>query len=290
VRDTFEGDRMARIMSLVMATFILVPVFAPLLGSAILEVAPWQALLWVQVSAGVALMVWATRLHETLAPEARRSVSPRSLLAATGAVVRNRQTLVFGLAVTAIFGVMTSYLGTSEVVIDEVFGEPELFPVVFGLLAGVMALGSLVGARLVVRLGLDGLVRAGATYLVVMAAALALLLVVTDGEPPLWAFYLMIALLLPSLTALMPTCNAAAMAPLGQVAGMGAAILGAATTAGGALLGTLTDAAYDGTVVPLVRHMLVYLAVVGIALLVMARPPREAGDEEAAIHEPVAIS
>lgn len=290
VRDTFEGERMARIMSLVMATFILVPVFAPLLGSGFLELAPWRGLLWVQVSAGLGLAAWASRLPETLAPADRRSVSPRALVTAAGAVVRNRQTLVFSLAVTAIFGVMTSYLGTAEVVIDEVFGEAGLFPLVFGLLAGVLAVGSLVGARLVVRLGLDGLVRVGAIYLVVAAVGLVTLMVATDSEPPLWAFYGAMAVLLPSLTALMPTCNAAAMAPLGQVAGMGAAIIGAFTTAGGALLGTLTDSAYDGTIVPLVQHMVAYIVVVGVALLVLARPPHAPGEEELAVHEPVNVS
>src|SRR5688500_5863743 len=42
VRDTNEGDRMARTMSLLMAIFLLVPVVAPSIGAAILEVAPWR--------------------------------------------------------------------------------------------------------------------------------------------------------------------------------------------------------------------------------------------------------
>ena len=51
------------------------------------------------------------------------------------------------------------------------------------------------------------------------------------------------------------------MAPLGRVAGMGAAVLGTVTTAGGALLGGLTDNAFDGTALPFASPLLVYAVV-----------------------------
>ena len=42
VRDRSRGEAMARIMSYVMAVFILVPVVAPALGSVVLSVASWH--------------------------------------------------------------------------------------------------------------------------------------------------------------------------------------------------------------------------------------------------------
>src|SRR5262249_49451827 len=36
VRDVYDGERMARVMSHVLATFILVPIFAPSIGAAVL--------------------------------------------------------------------------------------------------------------------------------------------------------------------------------------------------------------------------------------------------------------
>jgi DHA1 family bicyclomycin/chloramphenicol resistance-like MFS transporter len=43
VRDAYSGEEMAKQMSFIMAIFILVPTFAPLLASGILLVGPWQA-------------------------------------------------------------------------------------------------------------------------------------------------------------------------------------------------------------------------------------------------------
>ena len=279
VRDTFEGDRMARTMSLIMATFILVPIFAPAIGAGILALGPWRVVLWAQVGIAAVLTVWIGRLPETLHERDRRSVSPRALVEAAGAVVRSRQTVAFGLAVTALFGIMTSYIGTSEIVIDEVFGQADLFPLLFGVLACTLAVGSLLSARVVVRIGLARLVRLGAAYLVVTAAALALLSVATDGSPPLWAFCVALAVALPAVTALVPNCNTAAMAPLAHVAGMGAAVLGTITTAGGALLGTLTDSAFDGTVRPFALHVLLYAAIAAGAILAVGRPRAPAEDD-----------
>ena len=45
--------------------------------------------------------------------------------------------------------------------------------------------------------------------------------------------------------------NSVAMDPMGEVAGTAAAIVGAMSAAGGAVLGTLIDRAYDGTIMPL---------------------------------------
>ena len=71
---------MARTMSLIMATFITVPVVAPVAGAAIFALFGWKSVFWFQFAIATGLAVWAVRLPETLPPERRRSVSPRSWL------------------------------------------------------------------------------------------------------------------------------------------------------------------------------------------------------------------
>lgn len=268
LRDSFEGDRMARVMSNVMATFILVPIVAPSVGSGLLAVGDWHLTLWVPVAVAVLLAAWiALRLPETLPVEQRRSVSPKALVAAAGAVVANRQTMAFCAASTFLFGIMTAYVGSTQVIVEEVFDQADLFPVIFGVLAIGLALGSLLSARLVMRVGLARLVRFGALYAVVSAAALAAVGIATDGRPPLWLFLIASAVMLPSVTSLVPNTNTAAMAPLGHVAGMAAAIIGTISTIGGALLGGVVDSAYDGSVRPFTVGALAFAAVAGTAIM-----------------------
>ena len=42
IRDVFKGDRMARVMSLVMSVFLLGPVIAPLVGEGLLQFGSWR--------------------------------------------------------------------------------------------------------------------------------------------------------------------------------------------------------------------------------------------------------
>ena len=83
VRDLFEGEAMARVMSLVFMVFMLVPVLAPNIGQAILLVAPWRAIFLVLAGyaadhAGLVVV----RLPETLHPEYRRTLDSREIAGA----------------------------------------------------------------------------------------------------------------------------------------------------------------------------------------------------------------
>src|SRR5207237_3479394 len=80
VRDLFEREAMARVMSLVFMTFMLVPVLAPNIGQAILLVASWRAIFILLAGYGIAMLAWsAWRLPETLHPEFRRSLRWREM-------------------------------------------------------------------------------------------------------------------------------------------------------------------------------------------------------------------
>ncbi len=272
VRDAYGGEQMARTMSLVMAIFILVPVFAPGVGALALLVVPWRALLLVPVLAAVGLAVWARRLPETLPVERRRSVAPTALLEAFGAVVKNRQAAGYALVVTCLFGIMTSFIGSFEIILSDVFGQERAFPIIFGLLATTLGAGALLSARLVVQVGLHRLLAVTAVYLLVVAVLLAGLAFATDGRPPLWAFVVLLAALLPGMSVLLPNSNTAAMSPLPHVAGMASAVIGTLSTAGGALLGSRIDAAFDGSITPFAYGVVAFALIAACTIFVLGRP------------------
>ncbi len=249
VRDRYEGEQMARTMSMVMAIFISVPVVAPAVGAGVMAVFGWRSVFWFQFVLAAALTLWAAlRLPETLAVDRRRAVHPRALLDALGTVLRTRQSIAFGLAVLFLFGVLSSYIGSSEIIIDDVFGRRDAFPFLFGALAVVMGVGSLLNARLVMRFGVHRFVRGVVVGAMFGTGTFALVALLTDGRPPLPAFLGLTAVLLFGNSMLVPNANTLAMQPVPQVAGMAAAVIGALGTGGGALVGSVIDASFDGTV------------------------------------------
>ena len=102
---------------------------------------------------------------------------------------------------------------------------------------------------------------------VMAAVGLLALALVTDGTPGLWPFLATMGLLLSMHALLIPNTNSRAMDPMGEVAGTASALIGAISTAGGALLGAVIDGFYDGTIRPLA----VGFVVSSIGALLMVR-------------------
>ena len=115
VRDLFDGEAMAKVMSLVFMTFMLVPVIAPNLGQAILLVGPWRAIFWLLAGYGVVMWLWSFfRLSETLHADFRRPLKARDIAAAARSAAVDRLSLGYTLAMTAIFGGLTAYIARSS--------------------------------------------------------------------------------------------------------------------------------------------------------------------------------
>lgn len=251
IRDLYSGDRMARTMSFVMAVFILVPIVAPTLGAGIVAVGPWRWVFGCCAVAAAVMAVWALRLPETLRPEHRLELRFTRVLRAGRFVVSDRRTVAYMLAMTALYGVFTSYLGSAEIIFGATFGARAAFPVLFGLVAAVMGGAMLVNARIVELVGTRRLAHIVLVSYVALAAVLVAVAIGTGGRPPLWVFVVGVSVMLSGHALLIPNFNTLAMEPMAQVAGTASSVIGAVQVAVGALLGAVIDRAFDGTMRPL---------------------------------------
>lgn len=258
VRDRYEGEQMAKAMSFIMAVFILVPVVAPSLGAGVIAFVSWRFLVVGCVVAVAAATLWARRIPETLAPEHQLPMTLSRIGAAARLVVSNRQTASYTLALTALYGVFTSYLASSEPIYNQVFDEGDRFPLIFGGLAAIMGVAMFLNGRVVERIGTRRLAHGVLLAYLAAAGALVAIAVTTDGRPPLWLFLVGIAAMLTSHGLLIPNFNTIAMAPMGAIAGTASAVIGATQVAVGALLGAALDRTFDGSVLPLSLGFLGY--------------------------------
>ncbi|TDQ84309.1 DHA1 family bicyclomycin/chloramphenicol resistance-like MFS transporter [Dongia mobilis] len=253
VRDRFEGRAMARIMSLVTSVFILVPVLAPALGQGILLVAHWRAIYWMLLILGLGTGLWfALRQEETLDISRRRELSLGRILRAVIEVFRNRISFGYMTATGLVFGAFIGYLASSQQIFQEMYGVGKWFAVYFGILAISFGAASLLNARLVMRFGMRLLSGRAQWAHTLLSIAFAVAVVALDGVPPLPLFvgYMMATFFLIGI--LFGNFNALAMSPLGHIAGVGAAVIGACTTFISVGCGAIIGAAYQGTVLPLV--------------------------------------
>ncbi len=251
IRDLFEGEHMARVMSFIMAVFILIPVVAPSVGAGIVAIAPWRGVFWFCVASLLVVALWSTRLQETLDPSNRIDLNFSGIRAALGEVVRSRQTMGYLIAMGFINGVFVSYLASSELIWTGVFGLGDQFPLIFGGLAIVLGLAMLSNSLIVGRVGVQRLVQLTLGAYLAFSLLLLGVALATSGEPAFWLFLAALALPLAMHGLLIPNLNTLAMTPVGRVAGTASAVIGTVATATGALLGLIIDRAFNGTVTPL---------------------------------------
>lgn len=276
IRDRYEGEAMARLMSMVMAIFLLVPIAAPGAGAGLIALLPWRAVFWFPALVAVVLMFWSRRLPETLPLQRRRPFTWRAVSAAGREVVTHRQTMALTLAITCLFGVMSVFIGGSEVIVEDVYGYGAWFPLFFAVIAVFLAINSLNNARLVGRLGVVRLVRRQARIGVVVAVVFAGVSLLQGGRPSFWVFTVGLCVLLPIVQGLSPNSNTLAMGPLPHVAGTASSIIATITSAGGAVLGAIAADAFDGTVRPFALFILVYVGLAAAFVLWGTTKPRSA--------------
>ena len=279
VRDLYSGRSMAQIMSISMSIFILVPMLAPALGQAIMLLMGWRYIFGTFILFGVLGLLWLLlRQPETLADGNRRPLRPAAIANGFVIVCRSRAALGYSLAIGTMFGAFIGFLSSIQQIFHDVFGVGNWFPYLFGLLAVFLGVASFLNSRIVMRFGMQKIVRlAMACSPVVSLMYLLICLLVND--PGLIAFMVWGALCFFGVGLCVGNINALAMEPLGQIAGLGAAVVGFFTSAVAVLVGIPLGRAYDGTQIPLIAGFIV-LGLMGLILVHWAGHEKPSNNEK----------
>lgn len=251
VRDAYKGADMARQMSQIMAIFLIVPMIAPSIGAGLMKLGPWQLTIWLCVAMAFLVAVASVPLPATMPPGARQALTATEIGRAWRIVLTTPGTLGFIVGPAAMTASFMSYIASSENIFDETFGVKHWFAVLFGGVAVALALANIANGRLVGRLGLRQLLYTMPIVQVVVTAALCALALATGGTPSLWLFLPLLVLTMTSQQVTMVNSSAAAMIPLGHLAGSAAAVVGAVPQVVGSLIAAWVDTRFDGTITPL---------------------------------------
>ena len=274
VRDRFQGAQMASVMSLVMMVFMVMPVLAPNIGSAVLAFGTWRELSGFMFLFGLAALIWSwARLPETLRPEDRRALRIKPVAEAFRIVLTNRIAFCYTLAMASFFGALFAFIGQAEQIYTGIYNIGPHFTIYFSLVAVFMAASSFANSRLVARYGAKRLSHTALLGFITVAFVHLLLAIAYGGATPFW-MYLTLFIGMMCFFGFVPTnFNAMAMEPLGRVAGVASSVLGCAQTLGGGLLGGAIGYLYNGTLIPLLAGF-VSLALISLCCVLVAEKGR----------------
>lgn len=263
VRDRVGGDRMARLMSLIIMIFLAVPLVAPTIGQVIMGFFGWRGIFGAMAVMGTVVGLWVwTRLPESLAPEHQQDIEARTILRNMKTALMRRDSIGYVVGSALVFGSLFGFINSSQQLIGEHFQAGQGFALIFGAAVLGMVIANFTNSRIVERFGARRL--SHCALLVFIAASSVQVVSSGRAEQQLWEFVPVLAISMASLGFIGANFSSIAMQPFQQIAGAASSAQTSLRMVVGALLGSSIGYSYDGTARPLAMAML------GCGLLALA--------------------
>lgn len=237
VRDGFEGQAAARILSTVGMVVSVAPALGPLAGGLVLEVADWRWLFVLMGAYAVALLAFsALRLRETNAHAGGGALPAAHVLRTYGRLAVDMRFLSPALTGSFAIGGLYTFVTVVPFVLAGPIGlSPGWIGPVMAAQAGSYFLGANLSRHLLKRHAAGRLMLWGA--LVVLAAGVLSAVTILAAGPTLGGVLAVMTLWAFGVAQLMPGCSAGAMEHFPRTAGAAAALMGCLQMAAGMLGG-----------------------------------------------------
>ncbi len=270
VRDRYDPNETARILSLLMLVMGLAPILAPLAGSAVMAIASWRMIFWVLAIFGtiVGIAIW-TSLPESRSALTAATARSESALVSYAAILRDRR--LFGYLLTGSLNgacMFTYIVGSPGLLIGYYGMSPLMFAWVFGANAVGLVAGSQLNRFLLKRFTSDQVLWV-AGPLVLLFATLLLVSAMT-GWGGVIGVLVPLFLILSTFGFTGANTVAGALNRDPSRSGTVSAGFGGFSAGAGALASTIAGLLYDGSPVPMAAVMLICAAGAVLALFFLA--------------------
>lgn len=232
-RDLYEGEALARAMSLTMIATATAPGFSPLLGSLLNTALGWRALF---VTVGIAALLIAVfylkGIGETLPPERRTAQSLAAILNTYKRLAGNRRFILPALSTSLLMsGLFASFAATPSLLMAGIGLSSLQMGLYFAATVFIVFAAGLAAPRLAHRYGSKPVTLLG----LVIACVAGALLVAGPADPGLGWYTLSMVMFLWGMGLANPLGTALTMSPFGREAGLASAFLGFLTMGLGAV-------------------------------------------------------
>lgn len=221
-RDLFEGEALARALSLIMVAMAAAPGFSPLLGGAFNSLLGWRATFGMVGILAVLLGAhYVIRLGETHRVDRRVALSISTVARTYGQLLLDRRFIAPALSVSLVIGSLYMLFAMAPAILMEGFGFPPFGLALFFASTVFVVFGAgFLAPRLAHRWGARRAARAGIA--VALAGSIALLV----GRENAYYFSAAITVFLLGMGLINPLGTAITLQPFGEKAGAASALLG----------------------------------------------------------------
>ncbi|MWQ64343.1 Bcr/CflA family multidrug efflux MFS transporter [Glaesserella parasuis] len=236
VRDIFDRNQFARLMSTIMIITMIAPLVAPILGGYVAKWLHWHAIFYILMVMGiVCVCLVATLIPETLSTENRMPLSFRQVLQNFTTLISHKATLGYVLVGGMSFAGMFCFLTSGSLVYIGLYGvSSEYFGYFFMLNIAVMMVMTFINGRLVTKIGSEKMLRIGMSLQLLAGIWLIISATLQLG---LWSMAIGVAFFVGMVSTIGSNASAAILDRYPQMAGTANAVAGTARFGIGSLVG-----------------------------------------------------
>lgn len=250
-RDLYDRDKLAQLISFIMATGAISAIVTGPLGGFIADHFDWQAAFIVPaVYALVSLLVFVFYYDETIVERNPLAIRPLPMLTSIGEIARNRVFVAYVLTSGCAMVGLSAFLNSGPGLLIGIYGvAPGTFGILYAMLpVGFMA-GSILSARYGGRWQSDTFLIIGTTSMTL--AGLAMLSFAIFGLPDPRAMVLPMIPYLFGFACIIPQCASGALTPFGRMAGTASSLQGFTQSMMGAAVSVILALSANGTLYPM---------------------------------------
>jgi DHA1 family bicyclomycin/chloramphenicol resistance-like MFS transporter len=276
IRDRFDHQHSAQVLSQLMLVMGLAPILAPLLGGVILEAAGWRPIFWVLVGFGLVVgAAVAVTLPESRSEATAARARAENPIAAYFALLRQRRLLGYMFGGCLNSACLFTYIAVSPGLLMGVYGVPaSQFGWYFGANAAGLIGASQLNRWLLRRHSSDRVLEIFG--MVATASAALLALAAFTGLGGMWGVLVPLFFALASYGVMTGNTSAGALSVDPHRSGSTSALMGAASFGAGAAVSAITALFHEASARPLACAFLICMtaSVVTIRWLAFPRGPQ----------------
>ncbi|MDF2909820.1 MAG: transporter [Sporolactobacillus laevolacticus] len=255
-RDLYNGPKLTKFFSMLMAINGIFPILAPILGGFVLRFTSWHGIFVVLCVIGFLLFLGSLIcIPETLLVEKRISGGLSATLSTMGSIFRDKQFVGFALVLGLVMGAMFCYISASSFVLQDMFNvSPQGFSLFFATNGfGIVMMSQLAGL-LAGRVNARKILRTG--IYIATIGSIALFASLLLNPPRLIAVIIPLFLVVSMVGLVNSTAFSLAMQTQEKAAGSASAILGLGMNTVGALLSPIVGIGGSHTYFPMALMIL----------------------------------
>lgn len=270
-RDLFDGRRLVVMLSRLALISGMAPIVAPLVGSWMVTFVSWRGVFWALALYGASIVALVWLLIVETRPATERTVGGWKVMAgAYRRVLNDRVYIGAWLTGAAAFAGLFSYVSTSSVLLQEVFGlSPRSFGAVFAVCSVGVFVGVQTGSRLAPRIGPHRVLILATTGMVLASSALLVVNAASDSWIPLVPCMFFFTM---SFGACPPNLQVLGLQHHRKDSGVAASLMGALNMTAAAIVGPLIGLAPLTSAAPMGVAMLICGALAAVFLWTIIRP------------------